>query len=158
MKAQRIPWGKGLTFSKRAKNSHLSQCTTKPTIRLMLPVKTQISLHIHTVWSESLLIACVFYSLRAIQRGIKENPCHTGWMYRLTLFFAGYKGRIVGFVMHLLICKISYFPLLHWWDLGHFFCLNFQDIYIASDKALLSNEFFWHLFYFSTKIFVADNH
>ena len=37
---------------------------------------------------------------RAIQRGINENPCHTGWMYRLVCVFAGFTDLIVGFVVH----------------------------------------------------------
>ena len=45
--------------------------------------KTHISLRIRAVWSESLLTACAFYSLRAIQKRMNKNPCHTGWMYRL---------------------------------------------------------------------------
>ena len=83
--------------------SNLSQRTTKLTIILMQPVKTQISLCICTVWSESLLIACAFYSLQAIQRGIKENLWPTGWMYRLIWVFADYNGYIVGFAVHWLI-------------------------------------------------------
>ena len=42
----------------------MSQRTPKPTIRLVRPAKTHISLRIPAVWSESSLIACVFYSLR----------------------------------------------------------------------------------------------
>ena len=61
--------------------SKLSQGMTKPTIRLVWPAKTQI---IHAVWSESLL-----YSLQAIQRGDKPEPCHTRWMYWLIWIFAG---------------------------------------------------------------------
>ena len=84
----------------------MSQCTKKPTISLVRPAKTQISLHkVCAVWSESLLIVCVFYSLLAIQRRINENPCHTGWMNRLIRVFAGHTGLIVGFVVYLLICK-----------------------------------------------------
>ena len=63
--------------------NELSQCTTKPTIR-------------HVVCPESLLIACAFYSLQAIQRGINENPCCTGRICRLIWVFAGYTGLIVG--------------------------------------------------------------
>ena len=48
----------------------LNQRTIKPTIRLVRSAKTQISLRIRAVWSDSSLIACAFYSLRAIQRGI----------------------------------------------------------------------------------------
>ena len=83
----------------------MSQCMTKPAIWLVQPAKTQISLRIRAVWSESSLIACAFYSLQAIQRGTKENPCRTGWKYRLT--FAGHTGLIVGFVVHRLKYKYS---------------------------------------------------
>ena len=51
--------------------------------RLVRPAKTRIRLRIRAVWSESSLIACAFYNLRAIQNGMNENPCHTVWMYRL---------------------------------------------------------------------------
>ena len=90
----------------------MSQRTKKPTIRLVRPVKTQISLRIRAVWSESSLVACPFYSIQAIQKGINENPCHTGWMYRLTWVFACHKGLIVGFVVRSLkwlrpTCKIE---------------------------------------------------
>ena len=63
------------------------------------PAKTQTSLRTRAVWSESSLIACAFFSLQAIKRGINENPCHTGWMYRLNWDFAGHTGLIVGFVL-----------------------------------------------------------
>ena len=72
----------------------MSQHTTKPTIRLVRPAKTQISVCICTVWSESLQSACAFYSRQAIKRGINKNPCiskntcRTGWMYRLIRIFA----------------------------------------------------------------------
>ena len=32
---------------------------------------------------QSSMMPYAFYSLRDIQRGINENSCHTGWMYRL---------------------------------------------------------------------------
>ena len=32
---------------------------------------------------QSSMIACAFYSLQTIQRGMNKNPCHTGWIYRL---------------------------------------------------------------------------
>ena len=61
----------------------LSQRMTKPTTRLVRSSKTQIRLRIRAVWSESSLIACAFYSLQTIQRGMNENlpilgGC-TGW-------------------------------------------------------------------------------
>ena len=55
------------------KNLRLSQRTTKPTIRLVRPAKTQINLRIRAVWSESTLIVCAFYSLRVILRAKKKK-------------------------------------------------------------------------------------
>ena len=56
----------------------------KHTIRLVRRAKIQIII----IRSD-----CAFYSLRAIQRGIKENPCHTGWMSRQIWY--GHTGLIV---------------------------------------------------------------
>ena len=84
---------------------HLSQRKTKPARRLSRTAKTQISMRIRSVWSESLLIACDFYSLRAIQREINENPCHNRWISRLIWVFAGHTGLIVGLVVRWLIYK-----------------------------------------------------
>ena len=75
----------------------MSQRTTKPTLRLVRPDSDQSA---HPCDSDqSLLIACAFYSIWAIQRGIKENPCHTWWMHKLIWVFAGHTGLIVGFVV-----------------------------------------------------------
>ena len=82
-----------------------NQRTIKPTTILVRPAKTQINLRIRAVWSESSLIAFIFYSLRAIQRGI--NPCHTGSMCRLIWVFSGHTDLIVGFVVHWLISRIK---------------------------------------------------
>ena len=98
---------------------HMSQRTTKPTIRLVRPAKIQISLLIRAVWSESSLIACVVYSLRAIWRGINEKPCHTEWMYRLIWVCAGHTGLIVGFCVRWLICKWPWSVLSM--DVNHWF-------------------------------------
>ena len=46
------------------------------------------------------LIACAFYSLQAILRGMDKTPCHAGFMYWLIQIFAGHTGLIVGLVMH----------------------------------------------------------
>ena len=75
------------------------QRMTKPTIRLVPPAKTQISLRIRADWSGSSLIACAFYNIQAIQRGMNEKPCRTGWMYRLIWDSAGHIGLVVGFVV-----------------------------------------------------------
>ena len=51
----------------------------------------------------TVLIACAFYSLWAIQRGINEYLCHTCRMYTLIWVFVNHTGLIVGFVMRSLI-------------------------------------------------------
>ena len=76
----------------------MSQRTITHIVRLVRPAKTQISLRLRASWSESSLITCTLYNLWAIQRGINENPCHTGWMFRLIWVFAGHTGLFVGFV------------------------------------------------------------
>ena len=48
-------------------------------------------------------LACAFYSLWAIQKGINENPCHTVGMHRLIWVFVGHTGLIVDFVFFWLI-------------------------------------------------------
>ena len=69
--------------------------------------KIQISLRIRTFWSESSLIACAFYSLRAIQREVNENHCilggYTGWSESLLVAYV-----IVGFVVRCLIWGTSW--------------------------------------------------
>ena len=89
---------------------------------------------------------CAFYSLRAIQRGMNESPCHTGQIYRLIWVFAGHAGLIVDFV----VC---------WLILCHNFWSNkiFLLDAIAPDKALFFNrkKIF---FYFSIKMYVVGTH
>ena len=77
---------------------HLSQRMTKPTVRLVQLAKTR-SAGASLQSYQDLLIACAFFSLWAIQTRMKENRCHTGWMYRLIRVFAGHIGLIIGFVM-----------------------------------------------------------
>ena len=59
------------------------------------------SAHLHSL-IKSLLIACAFYSLKAIQRGMNKNSCHPGWMYRLISIFADHTGLVVGTAVRLL--------------------------------------------------------
>ena len=53
----------------------------KPTIRFVQPAKTEDRSSAQS--DQSSLIVYAFYSLWAIQRGINEKHCHTGWMYSL---------------------------------------------------------------------------
>ena len=64
-------------------NIHLSQRMTKPTLISLIRVSAD---------------PMCFLGLQAIQRGIIENPCQTGWMYSLICVFAGHTALIVGTV------------------------------------------------------------
>ena len=85
----------------------MSQCTTTLAIRLVRPAKTRVNLWC-AVCSESSLIACDFYSIQAIQRGINKNTRHTEWMYWLIWVFAGHTGLIVSFVVRWLKCFVFF--------------------------------------------------
>ena len=67
---------------------YMSHRMTKPTKWPLHPAKTQISLCIHPVWSESSLSAW---------RNIGSSATH--WAPRLILVVAGHKGHFLGFVM-----------------------------------------------------------
>ena len=98
---------KGMATPNLCWSINLAIISTKLTIRLVRPAKTQISLRIRAVWSESSLIACAFYSLRAIQGEINENPCDTWWDFRLIWVFVVHTGVFVGFVMRWLLCDFN---------------------------------------------------
>ena len=85
--------------------------TNKPCMKISIDLSSAVPLlqflcdqcRLRSVWSESSLIAYAFYNPRAIQRGIINENCHTGCMYRLIWVFAGQTGFIVGFVIRRLI-------------------------------------------------------
>ena len=114
---------------------------TKPTIRRLWPAKTQISLCVHVVWSESSLIACVLCSHKATERGINENPCPTGWIYGLNLRRA-YLFEVV-FVKCVCIWRTSVFFQFYWapvwpFDLKWACCCQYSYTF----------EFFHYVFFF----------
>ena len=82
---------------------------TKPAKGSVHPAKTQISLGIRPVWSESSLSALnnieyflmqtVKTLIRLVPNADSEDSDQTGQMHRLIWVFAGRKGHFVGFVM-----------------------------------------------------------
>ena len=117
-------------------NKYLSQRTTKPTIRLVQPPKTQISLHIGAVWSEYSLITFAFFSLWTIQRRINGNLWQTGWMYRLICIFTG---LLVDFVMRF---SIIMFKTWTWFGIHHYTKEILYDCCILKcDSNLFSNVY-----------------
>ena len=119
----------------------MSQCTKKPTIRHVWPAKTQISLRIRAVWSESSLIACAFYSLRAVKRGINTKNCHTGGDIQAHLCWSqGFVGFVVRWLhFHYLVMHLKTIGWVangtdldpwSWWD------ARYAAIYTGSDPRL----------------------
>ena len=90
---------------------------TKPTKWPVHPAKTQISLGIHLVWSESLLSAWRnLWSLTSHWEH-SEDTDQTGRMPRLIWVFAGRTGDFVGFcVMQLKCCNDSKYLERHVWE------------------------------------------
>ena len=76
---------------------------TKPTKWHVRPVKTQISLGIRPVWSESSLSAWRKFGSLATHWAHSEDTDQTGRMPRLVWVFAGRSSHFVGFVMRRLI-------------------------------------------------------
>ena len=85
---------------------HMSRLVTKPTKWRVCPVKTQISLGIHPVWSESSLSAWRKLGSSATHWAHSKDSEQTGQMPRLICVFAGRTCHIVGFVMRRLISLI----------------------------------------------------
>ena len=67
------------------------------------PAKTQISLGVHPVWSESSLCAQWVAKEPCFRHADSEDSDQTGWMPRLIWVFAGRTNHFVGFVMRRLI-------------------------------------------------------
>ena len=90
------------TYYSDDQHYHMSRLTTKPTKWHMGPAKTQTSLGIHPVWSESSLSAWRIIGSLATHWAGSEDSDQTGRMSRLIWVFAG-RTSFVGFVMRRLI-------------------------------------------------------
>ena len=90
-------------FSRKIIIFKMSQRTTKPTIGPVRPARTDQPAHLRSLirvsWSH-VLSTDIWLSKDGWTRILtKENPCRTGWMYRLIWVFAGQIGLTVGFVV-----------------------------------------------------------
>ena len=81
----------------------MSCITPKPTKSPVRPAKTQISLGIRPVWSESSLCSQWEVKDQRFLHADSKDSDQTGWMPRLIWVFAGRTGHFVGFVMRQLI-------------------------------------------------------
>ena len=83
--------------------TYLSRLMTKPTNWHVRPAKTQISLGIRPIWSESSLCTPWIAKDQIFLRAVREDSDQTGWMPRLIWVFAGHTCHFVSFVMTCLI-------------------------------------------------------
>ena len=79
----------------------MSQRTSEHTMRLVRPAKDQPA---HPRRLIRVFADRICFILRALQRGINENPCYTGGMYGLPWVSVGHTGFIVGFVVCWHVC------------------------------------------------------
>ena len=102
------------------------------------PAKTQISLGIHPVWSESSLCTQWVAKGPSFLHANREGSDQTGRMPRLTWVFAGRTCHFVGFVTRRLI----YIPsslIWRWWHLAHFQPYLPTGVMIMTWKRILQN-------------------
>ena len=110
-------WLSGLTFGTRSFQRincfqpcerHMSLPVRKRTFWHVRPTKTQISLRIRAVWSQSTLLAWRNFASLAIQNALSEDSDQTARMRRLIWIFAGHTCPKVRFLTLRLICTLSY--------------------------------------------------
>ena len=99
---------KSVTVVWRQSIHYVSCLMTKPTKWHVRPVKTQISLGICPVWSESSLSAWRKLGSLATHCAHSEDSDHTGQMPRLIWLFAGHICLFVGFVVRWLVVWPGY--------------------------------------------------
>ena len=98
----------------------MSRIVTKPTKWHVRPAKTQISLGIHPVWSESSLFVWRKLESLATHLAHSKDSDQTGRMPRLIWVFAGRKCHFVGLVTMGLKCR-PFFHALTGCDTTSFF-------------------------------------
>ena len=95
-----------------------SRLMTKPTKWHVRPAKTQISLGIRPVWSESSLCAKWVAKYPVLLHADSEDSYQTGRMPRLIWVFTGRTSHFVGFVMRWLMCTES--SIVMFWNDFHY--------------------------------------
>ena len=132
---------------------NMSHLMTKPTKWHVRPAKTQISLGIRPVWSESLLSACRKLGSLATHWTHSEDSDQTGWMSRLIWVFAGRTCHFVAFItlrlilfLHnacqLLLCWHWYINLFGWKKNSFWLCFKFR-VWENPKLEICSNSSFW---------------
>ena len=100
---QYLKWRKHLNGRKLF--IYMTRSTTKPAKLPVHPMKTQIRLGIHPVWSGSSLCTLWIGKDPTFLHANSDNSDQTGWMPRFIWIFTGCTGHFAGFVMHRLKYK-----------------------------------------------------
>ena len=115
----------------------LSLIETKPTTWHAHPAKTQISLGIRPVWSESSLSAWRSIASLSTYRSHSEDSDLTAWLRRLIWVLDERTCRCVGFVLRRFIWIDSFIST-------HFISFNVKIVF--SSNQLLKHRFLcWHI-------------
>ena len=109
----------------------------------MRPAKTQISLGIYPVWSESLQCTPWVAKDPRFLHVDSEDSDHTGWMPRLIWVFAGCAGHFVGFVMNYKFRKteILFYQISKPKFCNHFLELTTYSLLVSSNMRNLNTLF-----------------
>ena len=78
-----------------------------PTVRYVRPAKPQISLRIHAVWSEPLLVAWIFYDHKATDRTSFGVYKLKGRLHRLVWVYTCRNATLLEIVLQLICCGYS---------------------------------------------------
>ena len=114
-------------------NPHLSCLMTKPTKGSVCPAKTQISLGICPVWSESSQCAQWVAEDPIFLHADSEDSDQTGWMPKLIGVFTVCTGYCDSFVMRWLICS-------DWCLREHKNFEGFENLYLYVAECILKNK------------------
>ena len=128
------------------KKQHMNRLMTKPTKWHMRPVKTQISLGIRPVWSESLLCAQWVAKDSSFLHADSEDSDETGQTPRLIWVFGGRTCHFVGFVMSKLISsKVRLSQKQLTLEESTNYCVGIEDFHLLT-KSFEKNMVFVHFF------------
>ena len=92
---------------------NMSRSLIKLTKWHVRPAKTEISLSIRPVWSESSLFEWRKLGSWATLWVHSKDSAQTGWMPRLIWVFAGHTCHFVGFIMRRLACILPPLRIIH---------------------------------------------
>ena len=140
----------------------MSRLMTKPTKWHASTAKTQISLDIHQVWSESSLSAWRQLGSLATHWAHSEDSDQTGRMPRLIWVFAGRTCHFVGFVMRWLKYALRWRRIdFNDSEFSHLSCAETRRLLFSRKIVLVcfclacKQDIYWTVFFFRASAFTG---